>query len=56
LARNRWPGSLECTDELAVVADIIGDSASYQRQRRVTEADHGDLHAVINALVAELDA
>ncbi len=47
--------SLHCGDELAAVADIPRRGASYQRQRRVAEANGGDLGAVVDALVAELD-
>jgi carboxylate-amine ligase len=38
------------------VADIPRLGASYQRQRRVAEENNGDLRAVVDALVAELDA
>jgi glutamate---cysteine ligase / carboxylate-amine ligase len=47
--------SLHCADELASVADIWRLGASYQRQRRVAEEHDGDLRAVVDALVAELD-
>jgi glutamate---cysteine ligase / carboxylate-amine ligase len=47
--------SLNCTDELARVSDIYRSGASYQRQRRVAEENDGDLRAVVDALVAELD-
>ena len=47
--------SLECADELAAVADIPRLGASYQRQRRVAEENDGDLRAVVDALVGELD-
>ena len=47
--------SLQCTDELARVSDIYRVGASYQRQRRVAEDNDGDLRAVVDALVAELD-
>ena len=47
--------SLHCSSELAAVADIPHRGASYQRQRRVAEANGGDLGAVVDALVAELD-
>ena len=47
--------SLHCGDELAAVADIPRLGASYQRQRRVAEARGGDLCAVVDALVSELD-
>ena len=47
--------SMHCCDELAAVADIPRLGASYQRQRRVAEARGGDLCAVVDALVSELD-
>ena len=47
--------SLGCSDELARVADIPRLGASYQRQRRVAEEHDGDLRAVVDALVDELD-
>ena len=47
--------SLHCSGELAAVADIPRRGASYQRQRRVAESNGGDLGAVVNALVDELD-
>jgi carboxylate-amine ligase len=47
--------SLNCADELAAVADIPRLGASYQRQRRVAEEHDGDLRAVVDALVGELD-
>lgn len=47
--------SLHCVDELAAVSDIYRGGASYQRQRRVAEEHDGDLRAVVDALVAELD-
>ena len=47
--------SLHCADELRAVADIWRQGASYQRQRRVAEEHDGDLRAVVDALVAELD-
>ena len=45
---------LNCTEELARVAEIPRLGASYQRQRRVAEEHDGDLRAVVDALVAEL--
>jgi carboxylate-amine ligase len=48
--------SLHCADELTAVAEIPRRGASYQRQRRVAEAHHGDLRAVVDALVGELEA
>nr|WP_156671381.1 MULTISPECIES: glutamate--cysteine ligase [unclassified Mycobacterium] len=47
--------SLHCVDELAAVADIPRRGASYQRQRRVAEEHDGDLRAVVDVLVGELD-
>jgi carboxylate-amine ligase len=47
--------SLHCEDELAWVSDIYTSGASYQRQRREAEEHDGDLRAVVDALVAELD-
>ena len=47
--------SLDCADELAAVAEIPRRGASYQRQRRVAEEHDGDLHAVVDALVGELE-
>ena len=47
--------SLHCSGELAAVADIPRRGASYQRQRRAAESSGGDLGAVVNALVDELD-
>jgi carboxylate-amine ligase len=47
--------SLGCTDELASVATIPEIGASYQRQRRVAEDSDGDLRAVVDALVGELE-
>lgn len=46
---------LGCADELASVADIPRNGASYQRQRRVAAASQGDLVAVVDSLVRELD-
>ena len=47
--------SLNCSDELAQISDIYRLGASYQRQRRVAEDNDGDLRAVVDALVAELE-
>jgi len=47
--------SLGCADELSRVLDIPRIGASYQRQRRVAEENDGDLRAVVDALVDELD-
>ncbi|QXQ14269.1 glutamate--cysteine ligase [Skermania piniformis] len=46
---------LRCADELAAVADIPRRGASYQRQRRVAAEHGGDLVAVVDAVVGELD-
>ncbi|MBB5914234.1 carboxylate-amine ligase [Nocardia transvalensis] len=46
---------LGCEQELALVAEIPQRGASYQRQRRVAAAAQGDLVAVVDALVKELD-
>ncbi|MET8650024.1 MULTISPECIES: glutamate--cysteine ligase [Nocardia] len=46
---------LGCADELALVAEIPVRGASYQRQRKVAAASQGDLVAVVDALVRELD-
>jgi carboxylate-amine ligase len=47
--------SLHCAEELASVAEIYRLGASYQRQRRVAEEHDGDLRAVVDALVGELN-
>jgi carboxylate-amine ligase len=47
--------SLNCADELALVSDITRSGASYQRQRRVAEDSDGDLRAVVDTLVGELE-
>ncbi len=47
---------LECSAELASVADIPQRGAGYQRQREVAAATGGDLVAVVDALVDELAA
>ncbi|MCV7192564.1 glutamate--cysteine ligase [Mycolicibacterium brumae] len=47
--------SLDCADELRSVADIPRTGGSYQRQRRVSEEHEGDLRAVVDALIGELD-
>ncbi|WP_194816282.1 glutamate--cysteine ligase [Nocardia sp. XZ_19_385] len=46
---------LGCAAELASVAEIPVRGASYQRQRKVAAAAQGDLVAVVDALVKELD-
>jgi glutamate---cysteine ligase / carboxylate-amine ligase len=47
--------SLDCVEELAAVAEIPRAGGSYQRQRRVAEEHDGDLRAVVDALVGELE-
>jgi carboxylate-amine ligase len=47
--------SLHCADELALVAEIPRRGASYQRQHKVAEENGGDLRAVVDSLVGELD-
>jgi carboxylate-amine ligase len=47
---------LDCVAELAAVADIPRRGANYQRQRQVAAAAQGDLVAVVDALVRELDS
>ena len=46
---------LHCSDELASVAAIPRNGASYQRQRRVAAETGGDLVAVVDSVVRELD-
>ncbi|WP_067837982.1 glutamate--cysteine ligase [Nocardia lijiangensis] len=46
---------LGCADELSYIAEIPQRGASYQRQRKVAAATQGDLIAVVDALVKELD-
>jgi glutamate---cysteine ligase / carboxylate-amine ligase len=45
---------LGCADELAAVADIATYGASYQRQRKVADESGGDLVAVVDSVVREL--
>jgi glutamate---cysteine ligase / carboxylate-amine ligase len=47
--------SLHCADELAAADEICRLGASYQRQRRVAEEHDGDLRAVVDALIGELN-
>ncbi|HEY5855301.1 MAG TPA: glutamate--cysteine ligase [Aldersonia sp.] len=47
---------LGCADELRLVAEIPRRGASYERQRLVAETAGGDLVAVVDSLVAELDS
>ena len=46
---------LGCEDELRDVARIPLEGASYQRQRRVLDETGGDLVAVVDSVVAELE-
>lgn len=46
---------LGCTSDLAAVAEMPSRGASYQRQRRVAETHGGDLVAVVDSVVRELD-
>jgi carboxylate-amine ligase len=45
---------LHCADDLALVREIPRRGASYQRQRKVAEANDGDLVAVVDSVVREL--
>lgn len=47
---------LGCSAELALVEDIIGAGASYQRQQAVAARHEGDLVEVTRSLVAEMRA
>jgi len=42
---------LDCTNDLALVAEIVRLGASYQRQREVSLAAQGDLVAVVDSIV-----
>ena len=46
---------LGCAEELRSVSDITAGGASYQRQRAVAERTGGDLVAVVDSVVRELD-
>jgi len=46
---------LGCTDQLALVQDVVEQGASYQRQRAVAAASGGDLTAVVDSLVSEFE-
>lgn len=58
LAHDLKPAAerLGCTEELARVEEIVEHGASYLRQRAVAEASGGDLHAVVDSLLAEFAA
>jgi carboxylate-amine ligase len=45
---------LRCADDLELIREIPRRGASYQRQRRVAEANDGDLVAVVDSVVREL--
>lgn len=45
---------LDCVDELADVLRVVEVGGSYQRQRRVAEANGGRLEPVVDSLLAEL--
>ncbi len=47
---------LDCAQELAAIPGILRDGVSYQRQRRVAAEHDGDLVAVVDALVDEMEA
>jgi carboxylate-amine ligase len=46
---------LGCAEELMQVERIIEQGASYQRQRAVAAANDGDLSAVVDSLLTEMD-
>ena len=46
---------LDCADELRLVEEIPKHGASYQRQRQVLAETGGDLVAVVDSIVAELE-
>lgn len=45
---------LECADEIEAIPRLIARGASYQRQRAVAAAHHGQLAPVVDSLIAEL--
>jgi carboxylate-amine ligase len=47
---------LGCLADLQLVREIVRRGASYQRQRRVAERTYGDLVAVVDSVVHDLDA
>jgi YbdK family carboxylate-amine ligase len=47
---------LGCAEELARVDEVVAGGASYERQRAVAGAHAGDLHAVVDSLLAEFTA
>ena len=46
---------LACEEELRLVAEIPKTGASYERQRRVLAENEGNLVAVVDSVVAELE-
>jgi carboxylate-amine ligase len=46
---------LGCEEELRLVEEIPKTGASYQRQRRVLDETHGNLVAVVESVVGELE-
>jgi carboxylate-amine ligase len=58
LARELKPAAerLGCTEELARVEEVVEHGSSYLRQRAVAQASGGDLHAVVDSLIAEFEA
>ncbi|GAC1445596.1 MAG: glutamate--cysteine ligase [Mycobacteriales bacterium] len=44
---------LGCSEQLALVVEVVRDGASYERQRAVAAASGGDLTAVVDSLLAE---
>ncbi|MCW2600144.1 MAG: glutamate--cysteine ligase [Frankiales bacterium] len=47
---------LGCAEELARVEEVVAQGASYLRQRAAAQAAGGDLHAVVDSLIAEFVA
>jgi carboxylate-amine ligase len=47
--------TLDCADELRNVERLLDVGASYQRQRAVAERNEGDLRAVVDALLTEMN-
>jgi carboxylate-amine ligase len=45
---------LYCAEELEAIPRLIERGASYQRQRAVAAAHHGDLAPVVDSLIAEM--
>ncbi len=57
LVRELQPAAerLGCTDQLALVQEVVDHGASYQRQRAVAAASGGDLTAVVDSLLTEFE-